>query len=103
MLIVFGLIAVLFVIGYIGVRREQARTKAREDAGLLRIACEQREFARAEAKAASLAALQKTADAIREERARKIAELGLVTAVPPAGAPERRKTAPKKKAKKGRK
>ena len=104
MLVVFGLIAVLFVIGYILVRRDQNKAQQDQNDLILKQECEDREFERREAKAASLAALQKTADAIREERARKIDEMGLVTAVPLAKIIERRKhhIPPKKKAKKGR-
>ena len=102
MLVVFGLIAVLFVIGYILVRRDQNKAQQDQNDLILKQECEDREFERREAKAASLAALQKTADAIREERARKIEEMGLVTAVPPK-VERRTKYQPKKKAKKGRK
>ena len=101
MLVVYGLIAVLFVIGYIVVKRDQKRAKVLRDAATLKAECDDREFERCAAKAASLAALQKTADDIREARAAKIAEAGLVPAVPVVT--ERRKPAqPKKKAKKGR-
>ena len=102
MLIVFGLIAVLFVIGYLVVKRDQKRAEQDRNAATLKQECEDREFERKAAKAASLAALQKQADDIREARAAKIAEAGLVPAVPVVT--ERRKPiAPKKKAKKGRK
>jgi Tfp pilus assembly protein PilO len=101
MLIVFGLIAVLFVIGYLVVKHDQKNAAKDTDAKLLKQECEDREFARRSAAAASLAALQKQADDIREARAAKIAEAGLVPAVPVVT--ERRKqTEPKKKAKKGR-
>ena len=105
MLVVFGLIAVLFVIGYVLVRRDQNKAQKDQNDLILKQECEDREFERREAKAASLVALQKTADAIREERAAKIEELGLVPAVPPTGTPERRKPLhpSKKKGKKGRK
>jgi Tfp pilus assembly protein PilO len=102
MLVVFGLIAVLFVIGYLVVKRDQKRAEQDRNAATLKQECEDREFARRSAAAASLAALQKQANDIREARAAKIAEAGLVPAVPVVT--ERRKTAqPKKKAKKGRK
>ena|ERR1017187_6090995 len=108
MLVVFGLIAVLFVIGYVLVRRDQNKAQKDQNDLILKQECEDREFERREAKAASLVALQKTADEIREQRAARAAEIeaaGLVPAVPPTGTPERRKPLhpSKKKGKKGRK
>ncbi|HWJ18000.1 MAG TPA: hypothetical protein VNR65_04645 [Geobacterales bacterium] len=104
MLVVFGLIAVLFVIGFLVVKRDQKRADERRAAEVLRLECEDREFERKAAKAASLAALQRTVNDIRAERAAKIEAAGLVPAVPPTGTPERRmpRSLPKKKAKKGR-
>src|ERR1019366_923671 len=92
MLIVFGLIAVLFVIGYLVVKRDQKRAEQDRNAATLKQECEDREFERCAAKAASLAALQKTPDDGENERPRGTlmcpsmgvpAALSLVTLEPP--------------------